>query len=574
MSDFRAPPRVYPDDKFQITALIQATGVKGNNAEIKLYVKDAEKGTRDDGNPGELVASENIVLRNGEDVAFNYESPGVSKAGRRTYSLVIEGLNDDVNPSDNRARMDVEIVERKNRVLLLAGGPTREYQFLRNQLRRDKFTEVDVILQNAEPGISQDAHKILDEFPRTLKALTGTKNSEGQDEGGYDAIVAFDPDWRRLDAEQLDALDQWLARESGGLVVVAGPVYMDGWLEDNDEKLKKVRGFYPVQFDRRLLAIDNSKFVNEIPWPMEFTPEGLGADFLWLGSTGDESKQSWDEFSGVYGFYQVSKPKPGAMVYGYFSNPDVSLTGKPIYMAEQFWGAGRVFYMGSGEMWRLRELGEGYFEQFYTKLIRHVSQGRLLRGSRLGSLLLDRDRYVQGSTIPIRAQLQNLQQQPLDVPDVTVELLAPEGGPPKRVILKPDATRKGFYAGQYMANQVGSYEIRLIHPEDSADPDAIMKRMQVAAPQLEVDHPTRDDALATRIAEATEGKFYVGLPALTAAIEDPAAMAELFPDQKKEKREATTIDRVWQEEYSKWLLFGVVGCLCLEWVIRRLCRLA
>ncbi len=72
-------------------------------------------------------------------------------------------------------------------MLLFAGGPTREYQFLRNQLKRDRDSVVDVYLQTDLEGISQDARKILDTFPSTMEELAE-----------YDAIVAFDPDWREL----------------------------------------------------------------------------------------------------------------------------------------------------------------------------------------------------------------------------------------------------------------------------------------------------------------------------------------------------------------------------------------
>lgn len=571
IADFRAPPRVYPDDKFQINALIQGSGINGRNVDVKLYVKETDPALKDDGKPGDLVVSETVLLRKNEDAVFAYESPGIKTAGRQTYTLVLEGLPDDSNPADNKSQVDVEIVERKNRVLLFAGGATREYQFLRNQLRRDKYTVVDVILQNAREGISQDANQILDDFPRTFQELTGTKNAMGEDEGGYDVIVAFDPDWRKLDEEQLTALDRWLARESGGLVVVAGPVFMDAWLENDGDNIKKIRSFYPVEFDRRLLAIDNSKFVNEIPWPMEFTPEGQAADFLWLGSTADESSRAWSDFPGVYGFYQVSKAKPGAIVYNYFSNPDAAISGKPIYFAEQFYGSGRVFYMGSGEMWRLNEEGLGYFEQFYTKLLRHVSQGRLLRGSRLGTLLLDRDRYIQGTTIPVRAQLQNLRQEPLETDKVELGISLPDGGLAKSVELKPDPSRRGFYQGQFNAAQVGTYQLQLTHPEGS---DVIMKRIQVSTPQLEVDNPQRDDTLAKHIAISTKGQPFIGMDEVVVAFNDDAVLAKMFPDQKKTKLEATSNDREFQEEWSKWLMLGIVGFLCAEWILRRLCRLA
>ena len=142
---------------------------------------------------------------------------------------------------------------------------------------------------------------------------------------------------------------------------------------------------------------------------MDFTREGLQADFLWLGEgpTRQPARRG-RSFAGVYSFFPVRGPKPGATVLATFSDPRAAAAGKqPPYFVEQFYGSGRVFYMGSGEMWRLRRVDPAYFEQFYTKLIRHVSQGRLLRGSSRGVLLVGQDRYLLGNTVEVRAQLTN-----------------------------------------------------------------------------------------------------------------------------------------------------------------------
>ena len=59
----------------------------------------------------------------------------------------------------------------------------------------------------------------------------------------------------------------------------------------------------------------------------------------------------------MFGYYGVRGAKPGATVYGRYSDPEAgSGDERPVYMAGQFYGAGRVFYLGSGEMWRLRAL--------------------------------------------------------------------------------------------------------------------------------------------------------------------------------------------------------------------------
>jgi hypothetical protein len=557
--DFKAPARAYPGDKFQVEALIQAKELTGRNVTVELAMQEA--GSKTGAESGTVVASEVLVLGgNNELKEIQFELPGIQEVGRRTLALRLKNVRDDSNPTDNQSMVDMEIVERKNAVLLFAGGPTREYQFLRNQLKRDRDSVVDVYLQTELEGISQDARKILDRFPSTLQELAE-----------YDTIVAFDPDWRAISVEQTQALDQWLSKESGGLIVVAGPVYMDQWIADRE--LSKIRSIYPVEFNTRLLSIDDSRYGSTVPWPIEFTREGSDAEFLWLGTSRTESETNWKEFDGVFGFYQVKGPKPGAVVYGRFGDPEASASAdKPIYLAEHFWGSGRVFYMGSGEIWRLRSLADEYFEQFYTKLLRHVSQGRLLRGSRLGNLLLERDRYTQGSTVVVRAQLSDAQLEPLTVPDVPLLISRPDFTT-QSIKLVADKTRKGMYSGQFPALMPGGYQLELTVPD--APEDAITKRFSVTAPQLEIDDPRRRDELAAQIAKRSGGEFYIGMDAAL-GIGGSRSVVSLLEarDQTRKTYETGARDPEWDKNWMTGLLLFIVGVLCLEWVIRRLFRLA
>jgi hypothetical protein len=556
--DFKAPARAYPGDKFQVEALIQAKELVGRNVNVELV--ESQPGATVAAS-GVVVASEVLVLGgNNEIKQIQFELPGIKEVGRRTMTLRLKGINDDSNPTDNQNAVDLEIVERKNAVLLFAGGPTREYQFLRNQLKRDRDSVVDVYLQTGLEGISQDARKILDSFPSTLQELAE-----------YDTIVAFDPDWRELNVEQTQALDDWLYKESGGLVVVAGPVYMDQWIADRE--LAKIRSFYPVEFNTRLLALDDSRYGSTVPWPIEFTREGKDAEFLWLGTSREESESNWTGFDGVYGFYQVKGAKPGAVVLGRYGDPEASVSAdKPVYFAEHFWGSGRVFYMGSGEMWRLRSMGDEHFEQFYTKLLRHISQGRLLRGSRLGNLLLERDRYTQGSTIVVRAQLSNAQLEPLTVPEVSLQVSRPDFTT-HSIKLLADKSRAGMYAGQFPALQPGGYQLELLVPDAPEEP--LTKRFTVTAPQLEIDDPRRRDELAAQIAERTGGEFYIGMDRALGVGQSRSVVSLLEErDQTRKTYQTGARDPEWDRNWMMSLLFFIVGVLCVEWIVRRLFRLA
>ena len=109
-------------------------------------------------------------------------------------------------------------MEERSKVLLIAGGPTREYRFLRNMLYRDKDIEVHVHLQTGDVGISQESDDILLDLPAIADELFV-----------YDCIVAFDPDWLQLDEIQIELVERWVSEKAGGLIVVAGPVFTPEW---------------------------------------------------------------------------------------------------------------------------------------------------------------------------------------------------------------------------------------------------------------------------------------------------------------------------------------------------------
>jgi hypothetical protein len=551
-----APARAYPGDSFHITGYLQSEGLADRTVSVELVSRAAGEAGKAD--QGKVEGAQRVTLGGrGEVVPVKFEiTPGES--GRRMYRLRVKAPPEDTNAGDDQQEVDVEIVDRKSRVLLIAGGPTREYIFLRNQLHRDKQTTVDVWLQSATDGISQDANRILVDLPSTPQELFE-----------YDAIVAFDPDWTKLDSAEIDLLERWVAEKAGGLIVVAGPVEMDKWVQD--PKLAKIRGLYPVEFNRRLTVFEEGRFGSTTAWPIEFTREGLEAEFLWLADSAPASQQLWSGFPGVYGYYGVRGSKPGATVFGRFADPE---TGggdqRPVYMAGHFYGAGRVFYLGSGEMWRLRALDERYFEQFYTKLLRHVSQGRLLVGSSRGMLLVDRDRYLLGGTVVVRAQLSDAQFEPLDASAVTLQIIRPDSTS-EALQLAADPARKGMYAGQFTALQEGTYRLEMTVPE--SDEEQLSRRIQVKVPDLERENPERNDALLAEIAKRTRGLYYVGADAVLGGRGVPSLVNQL-QDRTEVTYLAGVTDREFEHRWMQSLVGVICGALCLEWLIRRLSKLA
>lgn len=563
--ELEAPERAHPGDPYMVTGFIQAQGLSGQVITAELYMATKEPNSKE-----ELAGTEQVVLgRDGDVVPVKFQLTPTG-TGRRRLSLRLRVPRSDHNPDDNHRDAEIEIVDRKLRVLLFAGGPLRDYQFLRTLLYRDPSTVVDVYLQSAEGNISQEADQILDHFPDTREALFA-----------YDCIVAFDPQWHTppdarvagLTSTQADLLETWVAEQGGGLILVAGPVHagqaLGGWIQD--PAMGMIRGLYPVDFPRSFTVLERNTYVSREPWPLEFTREGREAEFLWLADTEAENERAWAAFPGVYACQPVRGPKAGATVYAYYSDPRAAPTGqRPVYFAGQFYGSGRVFYMGSSELWRLRRHDEGYFERLYTRLIRHVSQGRLLRQSSRGTLLVDKDRYLLGGTAEIRAQLTNAQLQPLVAPSVSLEVFQPDGKV-QTIRLRADPSRPGLFAGQITLLQEGDYRLELPVPE--SDNERLTRRVQVRLPDLERENPQRNDALLSRLAEGSRGRYYRDLETALAPGTSDTLAAQLR-DCTRTSILTEAPNPAWEQFWRQVMMFGLCGVLCLEWLIRRLMKLA
>jgi hypothetical protein len=553
IADLTAPARAYPGDSYTVTVFVQAQGMAGRAVRLELLTSASATDDRA-AEAGVIEAASEVRLgADGETVPVRFDLTP-TEPGRRALTARVVAPADDSNPNDNQQQAEVEVVDEKTRVLLFASGPTREYRFLHTLLFRDDHVEVDVLLGTAQEGISQEARRILDAFPATREEL---------DE--YDCIVAFDPDWQSLPAATIDALEHWVADQAGGLVLVAGPVHSDTWVEKPG--LTKIRDLYPVEFRRRFALSETSTPTASDAWPLEFTREGLEADFLWLGDSAGASREAWTGFGGVYQCLEVRGPKPGATIYARFAEPNTEPDGGRPYFCGQFYGAGRVFYLGSGEMWRLRSLDPAHFEQFYTKLVRHVSQGRLMRGSSRGVLLADRERYFLGQTVEVRAQLTTPQLEPLEAASVSLAVARPDGTT-ENVELSADGVRVGNFSGQFVVSQEGAYELEL--PLPGGGEQSLTRRIQSRVPDLERENPSRNDALLTEITKTGGGRYYIGVEDALGMRQSPAVWTEL-PDRSLVRPQSEKPRSLW----DNWqVMTAIAGCLCLEWLVRRFAKLA
>ena len=170
---------------------MQAQGLAGQTAKVELLGRpeDSESDAKTLGTKEIVLADDGLPVRVSFEQLENVAGEWEYFVRVRSDQKIVE-----LSEGDNERRKSISVVDRKTRVLMIAGGPMRDYQFVRNMLYRHSAIQTDVWLQTADAAgaVSQEANKILTSFPESKDELFD-----------YDVILGFDPDWNRLSPEQI-----------------------------------------------------------------------------------------------------------------------------------------------------------------------------------------------------------------------------------------------------------------------------------------------------------------------------------------------------------------------------------
>jgi hypothetical protein len=302
------------------------------------------------------------------------------------------------------------------------------------------------------------------------------------------------------------------------------------------------------------------------PWPLELTPEGQAAGFLQVAEDASTSREVWaTEFEGFFRVYPTAGKKTGATVYAYHSDSQAATEyGQPVLLASQDYGEGHAFYLGSGELWRLRSLSDEYYDRFWTKLIREAGQSRRKQGDSPVTLLPEKTEVNLGETVKVTAVVLDSSYQPASYESVDLEVYDPRGRllVPNRKLL-PVKSGRGEYVGDFRATEPGKYELRLPIPGTDR---SVSKTVTVEFPGMEYVNTEQNASLLTELARDTGGK-YVPLD----EAQDTILSANMLPTRAREITIDQAIQTVWDQ---MWVLYALVGLLSLEWLTRKLAKLA
>lgn len=553
VSEIASPTDVQMGDPFEITAFVQGNGLTNREVNVELLMK-----SESDAEPVSVERKSVQLLEDGLPAEVKFSRNPV-EAGRATYVVRVSTPNPvaEFNTQDNEQSFSVNVFDRPTRVLLVAGGPMRDYQFVRNLLYRHKSFDVDVLLQTGSVGTSQESNNLLTRFPEGREQLYE-----------YDVVIAFDPDWKAIPPESFKLLYDWVSLEGGGLILIAGDVNtptLAGLSDPNGtggaiEQWKPLLDLYPVILGSYYTAARFDQDSSQ-PWPIQFTKEGQSLGFLQLTDDPVSSAARWKEFAGFYRCYPTNGHKAGAKVYANYSDPRAAAE-PPVLMAGQPLNKGFVFYLGSPELWRLRAVSEDDYDRYWIKTIREVGQGRSKRGTKRGLLMPDSHKLMIGQTSRVRARVLDAKYEPLEAATISLEVYDPTGKPltPARQ-LRRDPSSPGIFVGDFRVSLPGTYKLELTLPDSR---EQVTDEIVVALPKLEDENIRQNVRLLTDLVRDTGGKY---LTIDEAASELPS----LLPDRGEQFYIPERLRTLWDRD---WVMYALVAILSVEWLTRKLLKLA
>jgi hypothetical protein len=298
-----------------------------------------------------------------------------------------------------------------------------EARALNEALKRDKKLEYQGFFFGAQEGWKQPISSYDAEVQRKLKPLRApfhdgdrvVRDKEDFFKLNYDVIILgdIDPGETNFRLEYWSWLEEWVSRQRGGLILLAGMRFNPREYVNNE----KARALYPVELDlppnyNNLIDTRQDKY-----WRL--TPAGRAHEVHRMSTNPERNDELWGsvqdgrfvrgQLNGLL-WYQVTggiKPAPAvALSTAVREGPISPGAREDVLTAYMPYGNGMTLYIGTDDSSRMREfIGDFYFYRFWQNSIRFVASRRLAGKQQRVDVYTDQTKYQVGDDVKVYCEL-------------------------------------------------------------------------------------------------------------------------------------------------------------------------
>jgi uncharacterized membrane protein len=446
----------------------------------------------------------------------------------------------EVVTQNNQRDVQIDIRDRRERILYYEGEPRFEMKFARQAIKDDPNLQLVTLQRTAENkhlrlDIDAAGVELAGGFPKTREELFA-----------YRGLVLGSVEASAFTADQLKMIAEFVDVRGGGLLLLGGHrAFAEGGYTGT--ALSEVM---PVVLGKGNDALATLK--------VRPTRAGEAHAVTQLGDTEQASADRWKTMPPLTSVNLIEGIKPGATTLLSASDG----RRERVVLAYQPYGRGKAIAFPVQDSWHWQmdatmRVDDQTHENFWRQLLRWLVDG--VPDSVETRPLTDR--IEAGQPVTLNADVVDQRFVELNDATVVAHVTSPSGKK-SDVPLQWTGERNGQYRANFNTNETGWYEAKLDATRAGQSVGSSVVHVRTAPDDAEYFDAAMHAPLLKRIAQDTGGRFY------------PAdATATLADDLKYSGRGVTAV-----EERELWhmpaLLLGLVVIVCTEWGLRRYWRLA
>jgi len=514
-----------------VDAIVTQTGYAGQT--VTLDIEDG----------GRIVGSQPIRLPADGDPASVRVRFTATEAGPRVFTLKIAPQPGEVVTQNNQRDVQIDVRDRRERILYFEGEPRFEMKFMRLAVADDPNLQLVTLQRTAENkyyrfDVDPSGVELAAGFPKTREELFA-----------YRAIVLGSVEASAFTGDQLRMLSDFVDVRGGGLLLLGGPhAFAEGGYAGT-----AVAEVMPVVLERASSPAGASHL------KVRPTRAGEAHAVTQLGNTEEESAERWKSMPALTALNLIQAIKPGATVL---------LTGtderrrERVVLAFQRYGRGKsiAFPVHDSWQWQMHasmRVDDQTHENFWRQLLRWLVDGV---PDAVESRTLT-DRVEPGQPVTLTADVVDPRFVELNDAQVIAHVSSPSGKTVD-VPLQWTGERSGQYRATFDTSESGWYQARLEASRGGKSVGTSTTHVRTVADDAEYFDAAMHAPLLKRIAEETGGRFYTS-----------DKLQALPEDLKYSGKGVTSV-----EERELWhmpiLLLALLAVICTEWSLRRHWRLA
>lgn len=141
----------YLNNKFPVQADISSFGFSGKSANV--YLKQG----------GKILNKQNLVFRQNDEVKTVSFNTTATQVGVQHLVVEVDVLGGEFSPRNNRQNVYVEVIDAKEKILLLALSPHPDVKALKSIIEKNENYELDikVLTENSNPDVLTKSYDLL-----------------------------------------------------------------------------------------------------------------------------------------------------------------------------------------------------------------------------------------------------------------------------------------------------------------------------------------------------------------------------------------------------------------------------